>query len=372
MLVELARARGWRPWRVVGLATLVLVLLAMGERLVPWLRNRGPDASGRAQWIWSEDNPYSKLPAAFYALRDFELDAVPPRARLLISADEEYLAYLNSARVGSNRWSPGAPLDAYDVAPLLRVGRNRLAVELRSANGIGGCVVRLQRAPGEADILGTGRSWRIVRTANADTLTQSVWPQGDPPILWGHSPIGRWNSPRAVPRPLFGRTVVGAASRKPQSYRALDRANRWWPWPRWGRRGNRTPQVVLDWGEEVTGYLNLRFRDVEPRVGLLWFGSTPPEPRREAVADGVVVTVAGRGSWHDAVPRRFRYVAAVGLRGLAGAQVQTLAGADLAPFQPAPLAGVFGLSPTPLRAPVEDEIWRQLEGIAGGTIREGG
>jgi hypothetical protein len=366
-----APARGFRPWRAAALATIALVTLAMGERLVPWLRNRGPDASGRAQWIWSEDNPFSKSPAAFFAVRDFDLAVVPPHARLLISADEEYIAYLDGVRLGSNRWLPGAPLDAYDVAPLLRVGRNRLAVELRSANGIGGCVVRLERAPGEEDILGTGRSWRIVRTASAETLTHGVWPQGDPPILWGHSPIGRWDSPRAVSRPLFGRTVAGAEALPPRSYRALDRTDRWWPWPRWGRRGNRTPQAVLDWGEEVTGYLNLRFRDAGPRVGLLWFGATPPEPRREAVADAVVVTVPGRGSWHDAVPRRFRYVALVGLRGLAGVQVQTLAPGQLDPFQPAPLAGVFGLTPTPLRAPVEDEIWRQLEGGASGAVGQG-
>ena len=76
----------------------------------------------------------------------------------------------------------------------------------------------------------------------------------------------------------------------------------------------------------------------------------------------------GRRDWMDARPRRFRYAVVVGLAGCAGARVL--------PVPPARAAGllagdggaemrVFGIEPPPLRTPVEDEVWRELQRVPG-------
>ncbi len=40
------------------------------------------------------------------------------------------------------------------------------------------------------------------------------------------------------------------------------------------------------------------------------------------------------------------------------------------PRAAAPVRGVLGIVPPPLRTPVEDEVWRELEGVPGVAGRE--
>ena len=88
----------------------------------------------------------------------------------------------------------------------------------------------------------------------------------------------------------------------------------------------------------------------------------------------MVTTLHHRGLWQDAVPRRFRYLRVWGLEGVHGAAVLPITGdgyARLAP--PAGAArGLLGIAPPPLRAPVEDVVRRQLQGLPRVGIREGG
>src|SRR5215204_939422 len=77
---------------LVVLITLVLGLLT---RIVPALGARLTAATGAAQWIWESRDRRDIEPTAFYAVRDFDLEAPPQRARLLAAADEEYVLYLN-------------------------------------------------------------------------------------------------------------------------------------------------------------------------------------------------------------------------------------------------------------------------------------
>src|SRR4029077_11094756 len=97
----------------------------------------------KAQWIWSGRERNAQGPSAFYALRDFTLDMPPARARLLVTADEEYVLYLNGKRVGAGGYRAGAGLDVYDAGPLLLPGGNRLIAELRSNHGGGGFLLSL-------------------------------------------------------------------------------------------------------------------------------------------------------------------------------------------------------------------------------------
>jgi hypothetical protein len=86
-----------------------------------------------ASWIWlpgiegRDANTY----AAFR--RTFELTGVPGMADLFITADARYELWMNGEWVGHgparsfpSPWS----VDVYDIAPLLRPGRNTIAVLL--------------------------------------------------------------------------------------------------------------------------------------------------------------------------------------------------------------------------------------------------
>ena len=84
--------------------------------------------------------------------------------------------------------------------------------------------------------------------------------------------------------------------------------------------------------------------------------------------------MTGRRSWMDAQARRFRYALVIGDRP-ASARVlpvdpKRAAGriatpADTAAGGGRKVEGVFGLEPPPLRTPVQDEIWRELQRVPG-------
>ena len=140
-------------YAVAAVACAGLLLAALA--LAGWRHWRDADLpTGDAEWIWAELPDRLPTPLAFYAVRDFTLDAVPGAgggeaaggaaasgvpdpgaAELRLLADEEYVVWLNGQRIGSNRYRPGAPLDVYRVGDLLLPGPNRLIVELRSSRG---------------------------------------------------------------------------------------------------------------------------------------------------------------------------------------------------------------------------------------------
>ncbi|MFY9819992.1 MAG: hypothetical protein WAM82_01330, partial [Thermoanaerobaculia bacterium] len=149
-----------RRWGVIALITsLVVLALALAARALPEARARRlPTAE--AQWIWKSLDWDDHQPAAFYVLRDFDLAATPAAARLLVTADEEYVLTLNGRRIGAGAFQPGAVLDVYDAGPLLLPGANRLMVEVRSARGAGGLLASLVDGAGRM-LVGTDGRWRI-------------------------------------------------------------------------------------------------------------------------------------------------------------------------------------------------------------------
>ncbi|HSS75943.1 MAG TPA: hypothetical protein VLV54_04285, partial [Thermoanaerobaculia bacterium] len=149
-----------RRWGALALITTLVVLgLALATRVLPGARARSlPTAS--AQWIWKDVEWDDHQPTAFYVLRDFDLPVLPSSARLLVTADEEYVLTLNGRQVGAGAFQPGAVLDVYEVGPLLLPGANRLMVEVRSARGAGGLLASLVDAGGRL-LVGTDDRWRI-------------------------------------------------------------------------------------------------------------------------------------------------------------------------------------------------------------------
>jgi hypothetical protein len=363
-----------RRWAVPVLVIAGVLLLAAADRVLRIVLAKASLPTGAAQWIWEPRDHRDLSPAAFYAVRDFTLDAPPARARLLVGGDPEYILYLNGQRVGTGGWSPGEPLDVWEAGPLLQPGANRLLAEVRSDDGSGGFLLSLQDEAGGRQLVRSDESWRVFREHQLGVLRGWLPLRGpfSPPSVaascWGEPPMGRWGRPRLGPvRPLLadlstGRPVSAASS---VLLPALDHVPAERPHP---------PLRLFDWGRQVTGYLLL---DVDPSTvqvkGLLYTGDAPPQPGDQRPAAGIVL-MAGRRTWMDARPRRFRYALVVGLGGAESARVQEVdpavdpvvaAGIVAPPAGADGERGVLGIVPPPLRTPVEDEVWRQLQGVAG-------
>ena len=298
-------------------------------------------------------------PTAFYMIRDFDLAAPPASARLLVTADEEYVLTLNGRQIGAGAFQPGAILDVYGAGPFLRPGANRLMVEVRSARGAGGLLASLLDGAGRM-LVGTDDRWRIF-PAYALGLARGWLPldHGVPVYCWGYPPMGRWGRPRPGPLKLplgelAGAPVpaVAAVARPPVL-------------PTIAGRPPGSP-VLYDWGREVTGYLSLELKPAtaEPEMekALLFTGDSPPDPLGANAAS--ILMPAGRHSWLDARPRRFRYALILGLAPPAALSVLPVADAAVPPPAGEP-RGVLGIVPPPLRTPVEDEVWGKLQRLAG-------
>jgi hypothetical protein len=341
---------------LVVLATLGLALVA---RVLPALGARLASPTKAAQWIWEGRDRRDVSPAAFYAVRDFDLETVPERARVLVTADEEYILSLNGRRIGAGSWEPGAPLDVYEVGPLLQPGPNRLLAEVRSGRGTGGFILRLEDGDGR-QLVGTDERWSIVHQHHPGLVRGWLplerkpeeppnLPTSEPAFCWGLPPTGAWGRPvPGAPRPLLFDLVSGSAIPAVTARSAGF------------KRG--PPEQLFDWGRQVAGYVAIDVpAATEMQIGLLYTGDAPPDPHRDRPAAPVLVMPRQR-VWRAARPGRFRYALLVGIANPQGAGVQPIDPAVLPRLLPEAhtLKGVFGLSPPPLRTPVEDKVWGKL------------
>lgn len=352
-----------RIQRGIVLAAVVLAFasLAAAERGLHDRRARSLASDG-AQWIWAE-GPWERtaMPTAFLAACDFSLEDRPARAQVSLVADEEYLLYVNGRLVGSNRYQKDATLDAYEIGDLLQAGTNRVVAELRSGRGAGGLVAMATIEGQPESLCPSGPEWRIFRRRAAGVLRG--WMSldgGESPRLWGWSPTGRWGTPESGPaRPRLDGVPMAAILVPGHGTEILAAA-----------KDKRPARLLLyDWGEEVFGFLRLRFAHGEP-AALLYLGPEPPDPRQRP-ADTLVVGLAGDSYWRSATPVRLRYLLVGGDADLRGVEVLPYGPEFAAAYPaPAPPAGLLGLTPPQLRTPVEDEIRRQLQGFAGLARRE--
>ena len=370
------------PWKTVVRPLVLLTIgLALMAHVVPRVRARLMVPTGAAEWIWESRHRLDLSPAAFYAVHDFEIDAVPSRARLLVTGDEEYLLFLNGQRVGAGAWRAGEHLDAYEVGPLLQPGTNRLMAEVRSGRGTGGFLLSLEDGDGR-QLAWTDRSWRLLRNHSIGLvrgwlpLEGEGSPDSEPAFSWGFPPVGSWRTPPVGPaRPLFfemtdARPVPPATASEMAGFR---RNNRKSQTPKEGPKQSESPvknppRRLVDWGREVTGYVSLDVpTSTRIQTGLLYLSSAaPPDPQRDPAT--TVLILPGTRGWTSALPGRFRYALFAGIERPQAARVQPLADPGLfttlrgaAPDG----SGVFGIDPPELRTPIENEIWGELESVPG-------
>ncbi len=364
-----------RPGRFFLLALAAALVLAAAERGArTFLAGREPGRGG--SWIWARPAAGSGVteaaqPVAFFAVRDVEL-AAADRASLEIAADEGYELYLNGRPVGAGSFRTGMAIDRYAVGDLLRAGRNRITVALRSARGAGGLLAAL--VADERTVAVTDGKWRIFRRQQQELFDPDApLAVGEAPQIWQRGATGRWR-----PRPATEDRPRIFEQPGPPPNRFPIRARHFHPeasWQRLRRRQLRlpvrSPRVLLDWGSEVEGLLSFALISPPTPTGteetpgaesaLAYFGNEPPDPE-DRPADEILVFAPGQGAWRDAHARRFRYVLLLGVPPLARVRVWKLDPATAAQLAPPPRepAGVFGLRPPNLRSAAERRVWERL------------
>lgn len=136
-----------------------------------------------AQWIWFPEQPATDcIRETRWLRKSFTLPAVPQRARLWLLVDDSHKIWIN----GQGPLEPEAKGRAwlrYEVGPVLREGRNVLAVEAMNATGPAGLLARLivYLADGKEMIIVSDDSWRATKTEPPgdwieDRYDDSAWP----------------------------------------------------------------------------------------------------------------------------------------------------------------------------------------------------
>jgi hypothetical protein len=350
----------------------VAVVLVAARQAVRWMRHVDSGPAADADWIWAQQRGEPGTPMVFFAIKDFDLAFEPRQAELRVLADEEYQLAINDRGVCAGRYQLGAPLDAYPVGLSLHRGTNRLAVELRSARGAGGMLLRLEIAGsnGERAAVVSDGSWRIVRR-----FDEALFAHGDPaaaeaPVVWGQ-PAGRWGAPGAAPALTLRRLRGGLRGVDPAE-RLRRLGGHWEPAPPHG--GDPLGRwVTFDFGHEGAGFLNLLFADTAGGRAFVFYGVRQPKDGLEDY-DEVVLRAPGRDHWTTSAPARFRYVTVVAEPAVSGAELVPVDPRLAAPlFERAPEPDLFGIERRrELVTPVEDEVRRKLEGVPGLAGRKEG
>lgn len=360
----------YRPGTRAALRTLLgaglVIAVGLGLDWAWGAARQSLQPTGEAEWIWMRNVSRWRGPEAFYAMRDFDIDEVPSRARVVVLGDEEYVLFLNGRRVGGNHYVGGAPLDEYRVEELLTEGTNRLGAHLRSSKGEGAFLLALYLGDSGSPIVVSDDEWKILRRFSRKFFRP--WlpiERRERAVVVARPPTGRWGgTSRREKRPLHDELAVFRGGLRAR--RRFVAAEGWLPLI--GRQRDDSSRlgevVVLDWGQPVNGYLTLRFAGTDVALGLAYFGEQLPDPVGHA-PDAYVIGTRGQSYWEDVVPRRFRFVL---LAGLTDATEGRVVLTDPEKLRPIPggeaLPGVLGLPAPRLRSPAEDKVWRELERFA--------
>ena len=171
---------------------MALVLLALGvEGVLAFVRAARAREIGvaGARWIWAARSP-DPFPIHFSAIRLFDLRAVPRAAQARIFVDRRFALWVHGSRAGTGGQSPGDPLARFDVARLLRAGRNVIAVVAESPRGIGGILFALDTGAGSPAVV-SDASWTI--DPSGGTIAAAGPAKA---VVLGRPPMHPWGYPR--------------------------------------------------------------------------------------------------------------------------------------------------------------------------------
>jgi hypothetical protein len=145
-----------------------------------------PRAGWRGKWIWHAGK--GSQPGVIFARKSFDMTRVPRDATLWIAADDTFTVFVNGKQVASGAGWQSA--QRVNIVPLLRTGRNVIAVRAENAGGPAGLLVEL-RADGFA--ITTDNTWRTSDNEEDGwsqlTFDDSVWAAAEE---IGPVPISPW------------------------------------------------------------------------------------------------------------------------------------------------------------------------------------
>jgi hypothetical protein len=183
----------WARPAAAALFTIAAVVLAAAAAL-SWsrlVRDRAELTTGGAEWIWYARAGRKPRPLRFYATRDVELVSAPRRATARVFVDPDSALFVNGRRVGEVSRRPGDPLAVLDLAPYLRAGPNRIAIEAWSPDGVGGILFALEGDGIDPEAFASSRRWRVDPDASALERGGRY-----PPAVWGRPPQYPWGYPK--------------------------------------------------------------------------------------------------------------------------------------------------------------------------------
>jgi hypothetical protein len=171
------------------------LVLAGGLTAVRSARARAAGFPG-ARWIWISAAP-EHAPVHFSAIREFSLSALPSGAIARIFVDRRFEFRVNGSYAGSGTGRPGGPFASFEVCPLLRSGRNSVAVVAESADGVGAILFAMVDERGRPIVVSDGR-WTV------DPTGASVSAPGPDPVgVLGTPPRYPWWNVASAGRALW-------------------------------------------------------------------------------------------------------------------------------------------------------------------------
>ncbi len=155
-----------------------------------WRKEVG-NLTGEAKWVWVTTELERPYPTRAVFVATLAVAEPGPGALLKVAADREYVAWVNDVAAACGWSRPGFRLDVYDISHLLRPGKNRLRIEVRSPTPVGGLLAAVDLPKQATNAVVTGR----------DFLLESKAGLMPPPVVWGSPPRYPWAYPRAFSRP---------------------------------------------------------------------------------------------------------------------------------------------------------------------------
>jgi len=140
-----------------------------------------------AQWIWCNDSPESENQHGHFR-RTIELDQTPSRATVQCCADTYYRLYINGQYVGfgPSRYHRNEPAyDTYDIAGLLRPGRNVIAFHVHAYGQLKRCSSCIPIRGGLIAAIGIDDDQIIITDSQWKTYNETAY-QSDTPRLSNH------------------------------------------------------------------------------------------------------------------------------------------------------------------------------------------
>lgn len=189
-----------------GLVALTVLgcVLGLALHVRGFFNNRFEVHTGKAQWIWQQHRLSSRTPVAFFAVRSFELPDQRDSVTIKVAATPAYTLFFNGREIGGGS-RDRVTLDVFDLTPHTRTGVNRIAISVRSGDGVGGLLAAVDLGPTLNNAVVTGPEWRVFPSWHEELVVRNPPNvQSASPMILGSPPAGKWNYPERTPGVMYG------------------------------------------------------------------------------------------------------------------------------------------------------------------------